>query len=120
MLYFTTYLVVFLGIYTVTSIGLSFLRKILPKMFIGIIDSTLGGVLGGLKSVFIIIILLIFFNLLVSIVPQLNEYSKESKTNKFFLENISKLKKYYPKEVKEKLDDINIEKKLKEKLKEYI
>jgi len=120
LLYFLTYLGVFLGIYIITSIVLSILKKTLPKMFVGIIDSILGGILGGLKGSFIIFIMLIFFNLSSTIVDNLEDYSKDSKVNKFFLENITKLEGYYPEAVAEKLEEFQFEKNIEKQLKEYI
>jgi len=120
VLYFLTYLVILLGLYIVTSILLSILRKILPKMFIGLTDSILGGVLGGLKGGFIIFVFLIFFNLLSSMVTGMHEYSKDSRVNKFFLKNITKLDGYYPEAVKEKLEELDFRKSVEKQIKEYM
>lgn len=120
ILYFLTYLVLLVGLYIVTSIILSILKKILPKMFMGLTDSILGGVLGGLKGGFIIFVFLIFFNLLSSMVPEIHKYSEKSKVNKFFLNNIAKLDGYYPKAVKEKLEELDFRKSVEKKIKEYM
>jgi membrane protein required for colicin V production len=120
VLYFLTYLVLLLGLYIATSIILSILRKILPKMFTGITDSILGGILGGLKGGFIIFVFLIFFNLLSSMVSGMHEYSNDSRINKFFLKNITKLDGYYPEAVKEKLEELDFRKSMEKQIKEYI
>ena len=120
VLYFSTYLVLLVGLYIITSIILSFLRKALPKMFMGLTDSILGGVLGGLKGGFILFVLLIFFNLLSSMVSGLDGYSKGSRVNKLFLKNVTKLEDYYPEAVKEKLEELEFRKSIDKQIKEYM
>jgi membrane protein required for colicin V production len=120
VLYFLTYLALLVGLYIVTSVILSVLRKILPKVFIGLTDSVLGGVLGGLKGGFIIFVLLIFFNLLSSMVSGIEEYSRDSRVNKFFLKNVTKLEGYYPEAVKEKLEELEFRKSMEKRIKEYM
>ncbi len=120
VVYFLTYLALLVGLYIVTSAILSVLRKILPKMFMGLTDSVLGGVLGGLKGIFIIFVLLIFFNLLSSMVSEMEVYSKDSRINKFFLKNVTKLEGYYPDAVKEKLEELEFRKSVEKRIKEYM
>ena len=120
IMYFIIYLGVLVGLYIATSIVLSIVRKILPKMFMGLTDSILGGILGGLKGTFIIFVFLIFFNLLSSIDSRIEIYSKDSKVNKFFLENVGKLDGYYPEVVKEKLEEFHFRKNVEKQIKEYI
>ncbi|MEI6856905.1 CvpA family protein [Psychrilyobacter sp.] len=120
VLYFLTYLALLIGLYMITSIILSILKKILPKIFVGLTDSILGGILGGLKGGFIIFVFLIFFNLLSSMVSGMEEYSKDSKVNKFFLKNVTKLDEYYPEAVKEKLEELEFRKNIEKRIKEYM
>jgi membrane protein required for colicin V production len=120
VLYFLTYLALLVGLYIATSIILSVLRTNLPKMFMGLTDSILGGVLGGLKGGFIIFVLLIIFNLLSSMVSEMEGYSKDSRVNKFFLKNVTKLEEYYPEAVKEKLEELEFRKNVEKRIKEYM
>lgn len=120
VLYFLTYLALLVGLYITTSIILSILKKVLPKVFIGLTDSILGGILGGLKGVFIIFVSLMILNLLSSMVPEIEKYSKDSKVNKFFLKNVTKLDEYYPEALKEKLEELDFRKKIEKKIKEYM
>ncbi|MCS5421522.1 MULTISPECIES: CvpA family protein [Psychrilyobacter] len=120
VLYFLTYLALLTGLYMASSVILSVLRKILPKMFMGLTDSILGGVLGGLKGGFIIFVLLIFFNLLSSMSSGMEGYSKDSRVNKFFLKNVTKLEGYYPEAVKEKLEELEFRKSVEKQIKEYM
>ena len=120
VVYFLTYLAVLVGLYIATSAILSVVRKILPKMFMGLTDSVLGAILGGLKGSFIIFVLLIFFNLLSSMATGMQEYSKDSRVNKFFLKNVTKLEGYYPEAVKEKLEELEFRKNVEKQIKEYM
>ena len=120
VVYFLTYLGILVGLYIVTSAILSVIRKMLPKMFMGLTDGVLGAILGLLKGSFIIFVLLIFFNLLSSMATGMQDYSKDSRINKFFLKNVTKLEGYYPKAVKEKLEELEFRKNVEKQIKEYM
>ncbi|RUA08002.1 MAG: hypothetical protein DSY38_02180 [Fusobacteria bacterium] len=120
ILYYLTYLVVLGGLCFVTSIILSFLRRVIPKIFTGTLDRILGSILGGLKGIVIIIILLMCCNLVTTKVKAVEKYTKDSKVNKFFLENINKLEEYYPEAITEKLKELELKEDIEREIKKYM
>ncbi len=118
--YFLTYLLVLVGLYIVTSIILSIFKKVFPRLLGGMLDNILGGILGGLKGCFLVFVMLIIFNLLVSFNPRLEEQSKESIVNEFFLENGSKFSDYYPRTIAKKIEDFEFRKVTEEKIEEFL
>jgi membrane protein required for colicin V production len=120
ILYFLTYLVLLMGFYMITSIILSFLRKALPKMFLGIVDNILGGILGAVKGSLLVFAFLLLFNMLSGMTSELDKYSKDSRVNKFFLKNANKLDGYYPDAIKDKLKELEFKKKIDKAIDDYI
>jgi membrane protein required for colicin V production len=120
LVYFFTYLGVLLGLYIATSLVLSILKRTLPKMFMGVIDSILGGIIGGVKGSFLVLILLIFFNLSTTLIKGVGKYSNGSIVNNLFLKNVEKLEGYYPDVITEKFEEFKFEEYIKSQLEEYM
>lgn len=116
------YFIVFIGtlivLYILTNIILCILGKTLPNVLKGAGNIILGGILGGLKSGILVIVILIIYNFLGTIIPSINQYSKDSKANEIFLDNVSKFDAYYPSEVTQKIEELKLGRKLKKKIDE--
>lgn len=104
--YISVYMGTFWVLYIVLGIFIYFITTFLKTQGKGIINRILGGVLGLLKGVVLIIVAMIIFNFISSKYPQVKEYSQGSQVNRVFLENISSLEEYVPKEFKNKLQEI--------------
>jgi len=120
ILYYIAYGGIFISLYIINGIILSVLRRTLPRIFRGVIDSILGGILGIVKGSFVIFVFLMFYNLLSSEVPKLEKYSKDSKVNCYFLRNVHRIDGYYPNTVMEKLEELKYRIDIKKKIENYM
>ncbi|MCK5779614.1 MAG: CvpA family protein [Psychrilyobacter sp.] len=120
ILYYLVYAGILVLLYMVSAIILSILRKILPRMLRGNMDSVLGGVFGAIRGLFISFVFLVFTNLLFSIIPEFKHYSEDSKVNHYFLTNVDKMESYYPSVVNEKLGELNYKKNIEKQIEKYM
>nr|WP_307774661.1 CvpA family protein [uncultured Cetobacterium sp.] len=101
--YVITYVGVLIVAYLAISIVMFFIGLVLKAQSKGLITRSLGGVFGAVKGVLISIIVLLVFNYASQRYSKLNEYSKDSKVNKVFLEKSYLIEDFVPKEIKSKI-----------------
>ncbi|MDO4588798.1 MAG: CvpA family protein [Fusobacterium sp.] len=104
--YFIVYVVTFWAVYIILGIIVSMIRNVLDNQGKGIILRVLGAILGGIKGIFLSLIILLIFNYSADIFKGLKKYSAGSYINKIFLEKAPELEEYIPDAFQAKLKEL--------------
>lgn len=104
--YFIVYVITFWAVYIILGIIVSMIRNVLDNQGKGIILRLLGAILGGIKGIFLSLIILLIFNYSADIFKGLKKYSAGSYINKIFLEKAPELEEYIPDVFQSKLKEL--------------